>query len=46
MLTLKAHYVVSLSCVVGLQMFFQRCARTDKGVSAIRQLVSVKISIS
>lgn len=25
---------------------FQRCARTDKGVSAARQVVSLKISIS
>lgn len=26
-------------------MSFQRCARTDKGVSAARQIVSLKISI-
>ena len=26
-------------------MSFQRCARTDKGVSAARQVVSLKISI-
>ena len=28
-----------------LQMSFQRCARTDKGVSAARQVVSLKMSV-
>jgi len=28
------------------KMSFQRCARTDKGVSAARQVVSLKISIT
>ena len=28
-----------------MQLQFQRCARTDKGVSAARQVVSIKISI-
>lgn len=27
------------------KMFFQRCARTDKGVSAVRQVVSLKMSV-
>ena len=29
-----------------LKMSFQRCARTDKGVSAARQVVSLKISVT
>ena len=28
------------------KLLFQRCARTDKGVSAARQAVSLKISIT
>jgi len=37
------HLVLAMNCV--LQMAFQRAARTDKGVSAAGQVVSLKISV-
>jgi len=50
----RVHNVMCKQCYVQLwpfthccfQLKFQRCARTDKGVSALRQLVSIKMSLT
>lgn len=36
--------IFTLSMVLPVQLHFERCSRTDKGVSAARQLISLKIS--